>query len=160
MAETTPGLKIDGRFYEFPSSYTLGEARVLKQLTGLTLAEFGRALEIPDEDAEPDKDGNKPSKVLSDPDYLTFLIWVAIHRENPKVTVEDVERLDLNVAFEGFTGPDKDDAGPPEQVGSEETAGETEQATSSSPSQTSADRSETASEPSPATRQATSGRSG
>lgn len=72
-------IRIDGREYEIPSSYTLGEARTIKKITGLTLRGFAQQLET---DA-------------TDPDVITSLVWVVMHREDSTVTIEHVESLDL-----------------------------------------------------------------
>jgi hypothetical protein len=65
-------IKIDGKEYPFPEEYTLGEQRVLKVMSGLLLKDIG--------DIDP-----------TDPDLVTWLLWVVLHRENPKVTPQDVE---------------------------------------------------------------------
>lgn len=69
-------IKIDGVEYPMPGSYKLGEARVYKRLTGRTLDEF-------------------ESLSFADPDLIVFLVWVAMHRADPKVTVEMVEAFDF-----------------------------------------------------------------
>lgn len=72
------GVEINGRFYPVPTGFTLGEARTIKRLTGLGLVEYAEAL----------------SRIDEDPDVMTAFIWLAMHRDDPKVTVEQVEQIE------------------------------------------------------------------
>lgn len=90
MAE--PKLVIDGREYQMPTSFTLGEARVVKRLTGRVLDELG-------------------GLSGSDPDWIVALVWIAMHREDATVTVEQVEALDFgDLQMEG----QEDEPSPPD----------------------------------------------
>lgn len=115
-------LVINGKEYEFPSSYDLGEARMLKRLTGLYLVEVDQLR-------------------IDDPDWITFTVWVMLHREDPRVTVEDVERLDLDPFVDQIVAilskaVDKGDAGPPAEAAGEpsETPGPSSGSAEPSPS--------------------------
>jgi hypothetical protein len=85
-------LRIGAKEYELPSSFTLGEARVIKRYTGLNLKQF----------AEADN--------ASDPDAIAALVYIVLKRENPRVTEEDVDELGLE-----DVGDVEDDARPPER---------------------------------------------
>lgn len=69
-------LVIDGREYDAPSDFTLGEFRMLKRMTGMTVDEY---------DAAP----------MDDPDCIAWICWVAMHRENPAVTEADIDNIGL-----------------------------------------------------------------
>jgi hypothetical protein len=87
MAEA--GLRVNGKFYPPPTSFTLGEARTVKRMTGLDLSEFTKALGSLDKHP--------------DPDVFAAFVWVSMHREDPTVTPEDVDDLDY-AAIEGEGG--------------------------------------------------------
>lgn len=93
---TEPGLRVNGRFYPIPSSFTFGEARTVKRMTGLALADFAAALQT--------------LAAKQDPDVFAAFVWLSMHREDPTVKPEDVDELELEaVGFEG----EADDAVPP-----------------------------------------------
>jgi hypothetical protein len=81
-----PQLHINGKPYPVPTSFTLGECRMIQRITGRSVGEFGRALST--------------VAASEDADTLTALVWVVMHRENPAVTVEEIEQLDIVTAFE------------------------------------------------------------
>jgi hypothetical protein len=90
-----------------PKSYTLGEAEIVEQVTGMNVQQFAAAL--------PDQAKNPNVKVL-----IAF-VWHAMHRENPALTVDDVRALefdDLN-----WEGLDEGDAADPPPVTSAESNG-------------------------------------
>lgn len=101
-ALSDPKLLIEGREYDFPTSYDLEEARMLKKLTGLYLGDLEDGLRI------------------DDPDYITFLVWCVLHRDNPKIGVEDVGKLELMPIIEALAKVAEEeasgtvDAGPPD----------------------------------------------
>ena len=113
------GIEINGRMYEFPSSFTFEEARQLKRLTetterrGMTLSELRGA-------------------DFSDPDLATWLVWVLLHRDTG-ATVAEVCAMDLDTVKEvpPRPGPDR----PPDQ------AAEAAKTTSPAPSEPSAPKS-------------------
>lgn len=94
-------LKIAGKIYDVPESYTIGEARTIKRMTGgLSLRAFSERLA---EDA-------------TDPDIIAALVWVVLHREDKAIGPDFVDTLDLDAL--GFEGDDEDesqegDASPP-----------------------------------------------
>jgi hypothetical protein len=102
MADDEAKIIIDGTAYPMPNEFRLGELRVFKQLTKTTPSEIAEGGEID----------------TSDPDVIVFLIWVAMHRTNPKVTVEDVEALTFTeVEFAGGAEEETEAADPvPPQV--------------------------------------------
>jgi hypothetical protein len=112
MAE--PKLVIDGREYEIPSDpakIPLGDARAIKQITGLSIARFyGQLASDP-----------------TDGDCLTAFIYVVMRRENPGLTVEDVERLSFGsiewVSGEADASPPVATSPPSSQEGSASPAG-------------------------------------
>lgn len=129
------GLEIEGKVYQIPDSYTLGEARVLKRLTGLNLAEL--ALQ---------QEEKGMGALLTDPDFLTFTVWCAMHRESPRIKVEDVEKLDLLPLLKELFGdasdaPEEAESGPPEPAAEAADAEETEHSgKSATPSEESSER--------------------
>lgn len=54
-------------------NFTLGEAREIKRVCGLPLGRFQDAI------AE------------SDPDALAAFVWVCVRRENPRITMEEID---------------------------------------------------------------------
>lgn len=89
-------LIVDGREYEVPEMFTLGEARVLKRFTGLTLTGLAQI--------DP-----------SDPDMLAALVLIAMRRHDPAVTEAAVDGLSLD-GFELRPADEEDDAGPPAEA--------------------------------------------
>ena len=81
------GFEIRGTFYPLPSSYTLGEARLIKRVTGLDLEDFAR-------------------QSASNPDVFAAVLLIAMQRVDPAVTIEDVESLDLEEIAESLRDPD------------------------------------------------------
>ena len=82
---------VSGREYAVDlEDFTLGEAREIKRVSGFTLAGWQDALG------------------QSDPDALTALVWVCVRRENPSVTLEEIEAQGLAtlVVDETATGGD------------------------------------------------------
>lgn len=80
--EVEAGLRVNGRLYPIPSSFTLGEARTIKGLTGMGMADFATAL-------------NEIGKT-QDPDVFAAFVWVSMHREDPTVTTDIVELLEFD----------------------------------------------------------------
>ena len=89
-------LLINGREYPMPTSFTLGEARMVKRLTGKSMDELG------------DLSG-------ADPDWMVALVWIAMHRDDPTLTVEQVEAL----MFEDLEFTEADEGAPSPPVTSE-----------------------------------------
>lgn len=79
MPET--GIRVDGKFYPLPSSFRLGETRMIKRITGLNPAAFNEALNELDE--------------TSDPDVYMALVWWIMHREDPSISVEQLDQLEF-----------------------------------------------------------------
>lgn len=77
MSATPKKVRINGKEYDFPSSFTLGESRVIQRESGIGLGGLEQALAI----------GNA--------DVAACLIYIILRRENPAVTMEDVEALDM-----------------------------------------------------------------
>jgi hypothetical protein len=94
-------LVINGREYDLPSDpnkLPLGDARAIKKITGLSIARFYQTL------ADDPTDG----------DCLAAFVYILMRRENPLLTIEDVEQLSFG-ALEWKAGDDEeDDVGPPE----------------------------------------------
>jgi hypothetical protein len=65
-------LSIDGREYEFDGNFDLGEARVVKRYTGLTLK---------------DLEGHDPS----DPDLIAAFVHITFRRETPQASWDELE---------------------------------------------------------------------
>jgi hypothetical protein len=109
------GLEIDGRLYPIPTSFTIGEARGIKQITGMAPPEFSDAL-------------GDLSETM-DPDVFAAFVWIAMHREDPSVTIEAVDNIDFeNVVPVG----EESEPSPPD-----EPAGEGEPAPSPAPARSS-----------------------
>jgi hypothetical protein len=69
MAANEAGLRINDVFYPLPESFKIGEARVIRQMTGMNLQAFAESL------SRLDKELN--------PDVYAAWVWVAMHRQNP-----------------------------------------------------------------------------
>lgn len=76
-------LVIDGARYEFPTidTFTMGEARVIKRYTGLSLNEL-----------QPDKKTRKPGVDPSDPDFIAALLHIAFARSDPDASSDELEK--------------------------------------------------------------------
>jgi hypothetical protein len=88
------GLKIGGVLYPPPTGYTLGEARTIKQMTGLELPAFAAELERIATANEAAQKTGAPTEMNSD--AFTAYVWVSMHRVNPSVTPGDVDNLDFS----------------------------------------------------------------
>lgn len=74
---------VAGRRFETPESFTLGEARDMKQICGLAVAELQGALK------------------KGDPEAVAAFLYITWRRQDPSVTLEDVWAIDLGeVVFE------------------------------------------------------------
>jgi hypothetical protein len=85
-AEETPeepeaGIRIDGKVYEGPSDFTLGEAQYMRAHCELTPQDV-----ILGAERDP-----------TDPDVIQAISWVVLHRINPKVEWDDVPIEKINV---------------------------------------------------------------
>jgi len=75
-------LIIDGKPYDVPASFTLGEARTIRRIAGVPLAGLQEALEA------------------AEPDAIAALVLVVLQREDPAVTEEVVNRIDVGAVTE------------------------------------------------------------
>lgn len=109
MAES--GFVIDGTHYEIPTldSFTMAEAKILFDCSGLALEDF--AVDEADPDAT---DGLR--KNLRNPGFIEALMVVAYKRGNPNASLAKARELigqaNLVEAIKNMV--DEDDAGPPE----------------------------------------------
>lgn len=78
MAEA--GIRVRGKNYAIPGSLRLGETRTIKRITGLNPNEFMEAV------ARIDK--------TNDPDVFMAMVWWIMHREDPSITVEQLDELE------------------------------------------------------------------
>lgn len=120
MPEPDVGINIvlDGKTYELPldsTSYDLDEAMALTQLTGAYLADIDTVAR------------------LDNPAFIAFLVWAAIHREDPTYKVAKVGKLNMVEIFNQIqeamvaAAPQAGDADPPEvPVSSADDGGVTE----------------------------------
>jgi hypothetical protein len=97
-----PSFVVNGQIYEFPESLTMGEMCDAELHFGV---EFGN---------------NRTSGIR----MIAAMLWIAVSRVDPTVTVEDIRALPPEV-FESFSNLE-DDAGPPDLEQSER-LNETEQ---------------------------------
>lgn len=88
--EAESWLEINGVRYDFPDSITLGEARTIKRMTGMSLGEFSELF-----------GEGKPR--TSDPDVMAAIIYLVMHRKDPRVTEADIDTLDLDMITDGGT---------------------------------------------------------
>jgi hypothetical protein len=107
MAED-PGFMIDGRFYAFPQSYTLGDSLLIRRLTGLTMTQFGDLLG--------DGDGT------DDPGAIAGLVGVAVWHANPRWDIERVQRFVLAIDMASLQVQAPEDEPDPPAVGGAEAA--------------------------------------
>ena len=98
------GLRVDGKRYEIPSSLRIGETRMIKKITGLNPPEFMQAV------AE--------LETTQDPDVGIALVWWVVHRENPAVTLDDLDDLDWS-QIEGEPGDQPAAAADPKAGGAQ-----------------------------------------
>lgn len=90
------GLKVNGRVYEVPPSLRIGETRMIKKITGLNPPEFMEALQTLPQ--------------TQDPDVGLAMLWWIMHRENPSITVADLDELEwTDVEGDGDTPAAVDD---------------------------------------------------
>lgn len=68
---------ISGRRYEIPDKMKLGEARLMKQIAGVGMAEIETALE------------------KGDPDLVAALVLIVMRRAGRRVTLEQLDDLDI-----------------------------------------------------------------
>lgn len=78
MAEA--GIKVRGKEYPIPASLRLGETRTIKRITGLNPDEFMKAVNTIDK--------------TKDPDVFMAMVWWIMHREDPTITVEQLDELE------------------------------------------------------------------
>lgn len=78
MAEA--GISVQGKHYAIPASLRLGETRTIKRITGLNPNEFMEAVNNIDK--------------TNDPDVFTAMVWWIMHREDPSVTVDQLDELE------------------------------------------------------------------
>jgi hypothetical protein len=91
MAETeTPMFRVNGKDYAIPTSFTIGEMCDAERFFGV---EFGA------------------EAAGSSIRMAAALLWIAVHREDPSITVENIRSLPPEV-FTAVGG--EDDARPPE----------------------------------------------
>jgi hypothetical protein len=89
--------RVEGREYETPASFTLGESRTIYEISGVRMRELQAEAQA----------GN--------PNVLAALVLVVLRREDPSVTIDDVDAIDLG-GFEtvnpedGPSPPAEDDA--------------------------------------------------
>jgi len=82
---TEPGFLVNGTYYPMPQGgFTLGEARAIRRITGLTMQAFEAHLQ------EAQRTGD-----FSDPDVVAAFVYVAMHRADPHTTIEVVDGLVL-----------------------------------------------------------------
>jgi hypothetical protein len=88
-------IQIDGTEYELDFNFTIGEARMIKRYSGLTLNKL---------------EGDN----LTDPDVIAALVHIAIKRANPAWGDSDVEKFvnSVEIAKLEWKG-DEDDVVPP-----------------------------------------------
>jgi hypothetical protein len=104
------GFKIGGTFYAAPSSFRVGDAILIRELTGMPFPDFAEAL---------DDDERK-----KDPIILAGLIGVAIWQSKPTLrrdkVVKYVEQIDFeSLDFQGDEAEVTDEVVPPVEVGDE-----------------------------------------
>jgi hypothetical protein len=88
MADEQPArFRVNGKDYEIPSTFTIGEMCDAERYFGV---EFG----------------NEAGSSIR---TAAALLWIAVHREDPGVTVEQIRQLPPDV----FTAFDREDARPP-----------------------------------------------
>jgi hypothetical protein len=73
-----PKFEVDGVNYEFVQSPTFGEARAIEKVAGIKFAEM----------ADPTKQSV---------DLMQALVWVSMRRENPDITFDDLDDLDMGI---------------------------------------------------------------
>lgn len=78
MAEA--GIRVRGKNYAIPASLRLGETRTIKRITGLNPNEFMEAV-------------NRIDKT-NDPDVFMAMVWWIMHREDPTITVDQLDDLE------------------------------------------------------------------
>lgn len=108
-----PGFKIGGAFYAAPATFRVGDAVLIREITGMAFPDFAEALD--------DDERRK------DPVILAGLIAVAIWQAKPMMKREKVVKLVEQIDFESlnFQGGDDEiesvggDAVPPVAAGAE-----------------------------------------
>lgn len=80
---------VGGREYPFPEDIKLGEARLIKQISGVRTAEIMEAMEA------------------GDPDVLAAMVLIAMRRTGKRVELADLD--ELNFTAIGFKGDEEED---------------------------------------------------
>lgn len=99
-AEQIRGIRIGDKVYPSPSDFTIGEAEVIKENTGLSPQDLIVGV----------------SGDSSDPTYLRAIGWVCLSREKGKVVEWDDKRITESSVAMFFEMPDEEegaDASPP-----------------------------------------------
>jgi len=92
------GVKVGGVFYPLDlSRLDWEEAGEISRITGMGMVAFGTELESDDPDAR----------------VMLAMLWLALHRSNPRETVETVGQLDIDQVEFVFPPPSEDDSRPP-----------------------------------------------
>lgn len=86
---------VEGRRYHVPTSFTLGEARDMKQISGLDVLEVEPAL----------RRGN--------PEATAAFIYICMRRVDPDVKLDDVWKFDLSRIEFREEAAEEDDPRPP-----------------------------------------------
>ena len=101
-----PGFTVGDKFYPFPSSFRLGDALLIKELTGMDFLEFIEACDDPGRER--------------DPILIAGILGVAVWRANPRWPRDRarlfVQQIDIT-GYEYEAGADKDDTIPPSEAG-------------------------------------------
>lgn len=93
MERSNGTMTIKGREYPVPERFTLGESRLIKQISGVRLGEIMDALSA------------------GDPDLLAALAVIVTKRAGRPITLEQLD--DIEITDFDFTEPNEGDAGPP-----------------------------------------------
>ena len=87
-------IRIDGRDYELPDTFNLGEQRLFKTVGGIRLAELGEALQAGDQDV------------------ILVVCMIVKRRAGETCSVEDAEKI-TTIDFPEAAAVDEGDAVPP-----------------------------------------------
>lgn len=90
------GIRIGEKLYDSPDDFTLGEAEVIKEHTGLTPQDLITGVQ-----QDP-----------TDPTYLRAIAWVVLHRESAKAEWDDKRITESSVGL-FFNVPDEEAAANP-----------------------------------------------
>jgi hypothetical protein len=131
-----PGFIIDGRRYDIPSidTFTIDEAQILYDYSGLTLEDFAAA---------DDGDADELEPKFRNPGFLRTLLHVAYQRGNPKANPQRVRTLigtaNLIETLQQLAETVEEDAGPPVSTTEPDGSSPTSSAGSSESSGTASD---------------------